>query len=406
MPSFIADIEMPIKWPSPPSRLSFSVFRSIEACPLRWGLTNAQYQADWCKNGKYPPKPSFAAICGSVVHRVIEILIRECAAKGERDLTAGIVDVLREFGGLSVLVKDTLDEILAGLDSNPRAVTLVRAFQQETVALPSNISARIQLTLNGLAMRSIPLRERSVPAPTHDQSKSTGALAKGLYSEIRLDSGQKWMGKVDLLLIDENEVRIEEIKSGKPKPEDKEQIKVYAWLWWSDMERNPNRVPASQLAIQYPDQTINIDAPSASDLNEFGASLQERGSKQLSAIERGVFAANPGRDTCCYCQVRQLCDRYWTELAPTERFDAHAVDLEASVISIVSPRTWKLRIAKGHPFESGEEILLKGDLPAGRDWTHSEVRIIDAFLVQPKQGHSGQSRLARMGSQSEIFVVR
>lgn len=406
MPSFIADIENPVKWPSPPSRLSFSAFRSMEACPLRWGLMNAEYKADWCNKGKYPQKPSYAAICGSVVHRVIEVLIRECAAKGERDLTAGVVGVLRDLGGLSVLVKDTLDDILASQNGNHRAAALVRAFQQEKVTLPYDISARIKLTLRSLAMRAFPVQEGSASVTTHNQPTSTGALAAGVYSEITLDSGQKWMGKVDLLLIEENEVRIEEIKSGRPKPEDKEQIKVYAWLWWSDIERNPNRVLASQLAIQYPDQTINIDAPSASDLDEFGASLLERSSKQLSSIERGVFAANPGRDTCCYCQVRQLCDRYWAELVPTESLDAHTVDLEASVMCIVSPRTWKLQVVKGHPFESGEEILLKGDLPAGKDWTHAEVRIIDARPAQPKQGDSGNLRLAWMGSQSEIFVVR
>ena len=100
---------------------------------------------------------------------------------------------------------------------------------------------------------SVPSRQRRTTENNQSQSSSNGRLAPGVYPEVTLYSGHRWFGKIDLLLINADVIRIEEIKSGKPKPEDEEQILVYAWLWWRDEARNPARTSASQLAIRYPD---------------------------------------------------------------------------------------------------------------------------------------------------------
>lgn len=405
MVGFIADVEMPVKWPRPPDQLSFSTFREIETCPLRWGLANARYGADWCRGGRYPQKPNHAAICGSVTHRVVEELVREVAKNEAQDVMASLGEVLREKGGLSTLIESTLDDLLQSLEGNPRADPLVRQFRQNTATLPSNIGARIQLTLHSLAKLSFPSKNRSESDTTHTQVGRKGALAPGVYSEITLHSGQKWFGRLDLLFVSENEIRIEEIKSGKPKSEDEKQIKVYAWLWWSDKIRNPNQVPAKHLTVRYPNQTKSVGSLSESELNEFGASLLERSSALLTAIERGEFSANPHQETCRYCQFRQLCDRYWAEVVSTQKTNARTVDLEASFVSFVSPRTWKVQVAKGPPFDSGEDILLRGNLPTVNNFTGRRLRIIDAVPIQLNHGESGQTRFAQVGSRTEIFVV-
>ena len=405
MRSFSADVAMPVKWPAPPSWLSFTAFREIETCPMRWGLTNADYTADWCSDAGYPLKPNHAAIRGLVIHRVIETLVRASVTQPERELSARLVAVLRQLGGLSAVISKMLDDVLGSYYGNPRAKPLVNQYRQGTVALPPLVGARIQSTLRSLATLSVSSRQRRTTDNNQSQSSSNGRLAPGVYPEVTLYSGHRWFGKIDLLLINADVIRIEEIKSGKPKPEDEEQILVYAWLWWRDEARNPARTSASQLAIRYPDQTINIPAPSESELKAFETKLLERSSNELGSIERGVFTANPGIDTCRYCQVRQLCDRYWTEIMPLARPDSATVDLDVVVVRIVTPRTWEVQISNGSPFESAEHILLKGNLPTLTVSAESLLRVIDAFPVQPTEGGRGEMRVVRIGNRSEVFVV-
>src|SRR2546430_2535646 len=49
----------PSTWPSPPTEMSVSTLRELEACPRRWALSSARYPEIWDRVG-YPPKLNIA----------------------------------------------------------------------------------------------------------------------------------------------------------------------------------------------------------------------------------------------------------------------------------------------------------------------------------------------------------
>src|SRR6185312_12568017 len=72
---------LPVAWPDPPTELTFSALKEIEACPRRWALASANYPDLWEDYG-YPPRVQLQALFGTVVHAVLETVTRELVGAG------------------------------------------------------------------------------------------------------------------------------------------------------------------------------------------------------------------------------------------------------------------------------------------------------------------------------------
>lgn len=250
MHCFGALVELPTAWPDRPSPISFSTLRDIETCPRRWGLRNASYRQFENVVG-YPPKLSIAGARGLAVHRVIEEIIRHAKSMPGNDFRTRAIAALRDAGGLSRIVVRCIEEVLGKYEGNPRADHLRSSVGRNHEVL-SQVCVSVQKAIQKLADIQLP---ESVPAETSLSSQESvrHPLSHGLHTEVSLRGPEDWFGKVDLLFFSRDGVCIEDFKSGKPKEDDVLQLLIYAWLWWRDAARNPNKTVARRLRLRYLD---------------------------------------------------------------------------------------------------------------------------------------------------------
>src|ERR1700674_437248 len=107
-------------WPEGPPVWSYSSLAESEECPRRWALGHASYPDVWAQAG-YPQRANLPALVGDIVHRVLEIVIRQLyVQKCESLADPRSADVLRELGGYTKLIELAIEERLARLVGNPR----------------------------------------------------------------------------------------------------------------------------------------------------------------------------------------------------------------------------------------------------------------------------------------------
>lgn len=200
-------------------------------------------------------------------------------------------------------------------------------------------------------------------------------------------------------------VVIEDIKTGKQKDADREQVLTYAWLWWRDERRNPKGRLATRLRIQYLDSSVDIPVPDEAEWKKFEQDLMDRTAAALAQIPEESCEARPDADNCRHCEVRQLCDAYWDEVVSGEP-DAHQYgDVEAELVGVLSPKTWQVKVTSGSAFAAGSTVLLRGTLPEKPAATGSSIRVLDAMFVQPSTDQSpDDAPTIQLRTQSEVFV--
>ena len=242
---------------------------------------------------------------------------------------------------------------------------------------------------------------------TEGDDSTTRALPYGLYTEITLYArNANWFGTIDILSIGSADIMIEDIKTGKAKDVDHEQLRTYAWLWWRDNKRNPNGRLPTQLRIQYLDSSVEVSALDESELVEFELDLLNRTARAVASIAEGVPEARPDVDICRYCEVRQLCDTYWSDVVPsgTEVASRHG-DVEVELIGILSRKTWQVKIGVGSSLAPGVKALLRGPLPESLAREGSTIRVLNALFVEPPDDQPpDEMPVIQLLAQSELFV--
>ena len=184
---------LPRKWPDPPSEMSVSALRELEACPRRWALTAADYPELWDRRG-YPPKIQLSALAGTVVHLAVEEVTKALVYAGCASAqSAQAVSVMRELGGYSTLLGSCIHSVLASHDNNPRAAHLLEAAARTLNTQVPDMRAHLQALLG---------RVRLDRTSTGRDGKGTGAgkrrgpLGPGVYPELEVrarDIG--WRGR-------------------------------------------------------------------------------------------------------------------------------------------------------------------------------------------------------------------
>ena len=75
-------------------------------------------------------------------------------------------------------------------------------------------------------------------------------LPPGIYAEQWVQASSiGWGGYIDLLFLSNDRCEISDIKTGKAKESHADQVRLYALLWWLDIELNPdNRIADTSAA--------------------------------------------------------------------------------------------------------------------------------------------------------------
>jgi CRISPR/Cas system-associated exonuclease Cas4 (RecB family) len=145
------------------------------------------------------------------------------------------------------------------------------------------------------------------------------------YSEKWFESQDKMIGgKVDLVIENESQIEILDFKTGAitddylddkgeiysdVKNEYKEQLKLYAYLYFE----STNKLPTILSLVDLAKQKFSVE------FSEFECKMLFEEAKNLlmltnSCIRKMSFSANPNKENCGYCLYRPACSFYNTRL--------------------------------------------------------------------------------------------
>lgn len=384
------------RWPTPPAQWSYSSLREAEECPRRWSLSRASYPEVWDRPG-YPPRPAAAALVGDIVHSALEQVLHalhSSGCKSQAEETA--VSVLRELGGYSALVRRAIDVEMRRLETNPRMAPRVESLRALLGQKVPELRQRVQSVVTRMPLGP------SAPKPESERGGGRGPLGPGSYPEIELRAPQlRFVGRVDLLSVQTDQVTITDYKTGKPDPYHADQLRIYALLWQHDQEVNPTGVPAGTLCIAYAAHDEILDAPDAVELGDLATALKARIHVADAQLRHRPPVARPAPDICRYCAVKHMCEEYWSELATTVPAGVSAppvfADCEGTISRRNGPRSWILALKP-----SGLEVLLRTPTETPSFEAGDRVRVLG---VAYGADDDGEQTVATITQASEVFVL-
>lgn len=390
-------IDLPLSWPDAPQLMSVSTANEIEACPRRWLLGNAAYPNLWSKRG-YPPRANIKALGGTAVHYALEFLTKAFMRAGCSELASEeATTLLRELGGFSKVLEVATGRVLAELEDNPRARSLIESARRALRSQLPTLRASTQALFGRLQLRSRP--------GTKWRSSGTERrpLAGGSYAELEVrDPRIGWKGKIDLFLLTTSECEIVDFKTGMRDHDHPDQVRTYAVLWERDRELNPTGRAATRMTLSYVDGEVDVPIPSESETAALVERLNVRQKLLVAAIANAPGSARPNGETCRYCHVRQLCTDYWN----TSELDIDAgttfCDLDVRVTSQHGPRSWDVVVERSpHPSLRGVALLREAEehLPVG---VGQSLRILGARLAAPE--HDEDVVVIQLVSTTEAFL--
>ena len=381
-----------------PTMWNYSSLKEVETCPLRYALSRADYPDLWERHG-YPRLPVPAAIRGDVVHGALEIIVRalvkaECASTRSAEAVA----VLRELGGYSKVAEDVLAVQLAQFERNPRLSDGRR--QQLTHSLTEwlpQAREQVQTYLNRLNLRPSDAPGR---LGTPRYSTARYPVRTGDHPEIELIAEDlRLKGRIDLLSVDVDGVRITDFKTGAEVPGHHDQLRLYALLWNADDIVNPDGLPVTELVAAYPDHQVTVAVPSATDLVNLRTDFAARIEDAEAVVTADPPDANVG-DHCGLCGVRGLCNAYWsTGAAPTARVSNGTwYDLAGEVVREHGVKSFVLR-----EHRSGSDVLVRTPTPTFTPLLGSDIRILGVRRAVDSDDEG--SLIAAVTSTSEVLEL-
>ena len=382
----------------PPSMWSYSSLKEVETCPLRYALSRADYPDLWEQHG-YPRLPIPAAIRGNVVHGALEIIVKALVKTGcTSTRSAEAVAVLRELGGYTRVAEEVLAVQLARFEGNPRLREDQR--DQLTCGLTDWVPEareQIQTSLNRMDLRPSPASGTvtTTSDPTTRYPARTGDhLEKELVAEeLRLK------GRIDLLSVDVDGVRITDFKTGAEDPAHHDQLRLYALLWDADSTVNPDGLPVTELVAVYPDHKVAVSVPSAADRVTLRVDVAARIEVADTVVTANRPTAKVGKH-CGLCSVRGVCGPYWVAGAErtAEVSDGAWYDLTGTVVSEHGVKSFVLREGR-----TSSHVLVRTPTPAFTLPLGSDIRILGARRVVDSDDE--ESLIAALTSTSEVLEL-
>ena len=375
----------PTTWPDLPAEMSVSTHAEIDECPRRWALSTAEYSDIWGGRG-YPPKLQVAALAGSAVHLALELITKQLARSGVLSLNdPSAPQVLKELGGYTRVVEDCADRILKRFSDNPRALPLIEYAQRTLRGQVPTLRARVQSMLSRLRFAKGAPQVSAASTPKTAPPPRRSPLGNGTHAEVEVRAKRiGWKGKVDLLVLGDNACEITDFKTGAVDDAHEFQVRVYAVLWGLDDELNPSGRAVDRLVLAYENQDVEIEPPSAQELDDLGRNLLARRRASEAALAARPPAAHPDAETCRHCGVRQLCDAYWAGPTHTMLDDGRFGDIELKITGRHGPTSWDAVVMRARNLPAKTAALLRLQQPEEFK-TGTRVRVLDgALAVDPE----------------------
>jgi hypothetical protein len=333
-------------WPTMPELWSYSSLREIEACPRRWMLSRASYPDLWGRHG-YPPLPVVATVFGNVVHAVVERITKELRKAGMTSPSAAyVVGLLGSLGGWKGIVLESVDHCLETFEGNPRiSPERLGRVRDELIRRAPEAADQIKSFLGRGALPAAASYQSQRTPQDSDKPRPRYPAGPGTHTEREVTSEElRLTGRIDLLRIDDADVTVTDFKTGAADEDHDDQVRLYALLLDLDRQTNPCRRPATQLRVSYAGYERAVKPPTAEELRVLETATAARIQSADSITKDPGPRATPRESNCQSCQVKHLCDAYWSVMPPavTEVSTEMWFDFEGRVVSRNGSRSWFL----------------------------------------------------------------
>lgn len=305
-------------------RISPSQFYSMKNCAYKSLLAEAM--------NKKPLLPVSAnAYYGTVLHKMLE-LISKGAIRNEDDFNT------------------TFQE-------------QIKLMEEKLVADGYEFFVPLQKKVKDFIMKKILLKDhlRNIP------NKAPRATDVKFYSEKWYESKDKLIGgKIDLVIEDKIETEILDFKTGaitqdvldddgefnsEVKAEYKEQLKLYAFLYFENTGKFPTQLSLVDLSKQK--FTVDFSEQECNSIFEEAKSLLN---STNHCIDKGTFSANPTEENCKYCLYRPACSFYLKHIEADNSFN----DVSGSIQDVIKFQNGNVSVY----LESGDRKFTISNLPS------------------------------------------
>jgi PD-(D/E)XK nuclease superfamily len=352
----------PSAWRTTVDQVSHSSLTALERCPRQWQLL----RSEWPDFGSFPQRRHRGTIEGTIVHETLDRIFRAMALRGlPKPGTTTFRAVMAELdvvGGLRREINAWNEEVAA----HPRAAllrmqTTERALYNKVAELFQAEYARVDPGI-GVACET--------SSPHGDRDALTLLRNRGVLTEWNVAHPTLPVrGQIDLIRRDAQGTCLVDFKTGTPKPEYRDQLALYALLWW----RSTGELPVAT-ELRHP-RGCDAFPVERENLVSLESGLATRIANARAALAQTPATARTG-EHCGLCDVRPFCDDYWRaspqkrarkttgpqyadlEVRVPDRVDGHGFVAEDGRrhLSVV----WDEEALLGEPFTPGETLRIVG----------------------------------------------
>lgn len=300
----------PSTWAEPPRAYSYSSLRSMKQCLRRWQLLSSAYG----ELPRCPERPLEATAVGIIVHELLSRLFHAMALAGYPAIGSSEFRAALARLDLVAEARRRLDEVKKQAAVNPRA----GAFQVKATELTvyNKVAQAFRAEYARVAAAPRPElapapEEATVPDGAPPGSPRLRELCRqGFLSEEQVRHPElPLVGIIDLLVRRAGQTVVLDFKTGATRPEHRDQLLLYALLWWRSTGDPPARVEVRYGSV------VAEWAVSEEELVALESDLATTMARLRADLALRPAAASLGPH-CAGCPVRQYCTPYWQEGLP------------------------------------------------------------------------------------------
>jgi hypothetical protein len=167
---------------------------------------------------------------------------------------------------------------------------------------------------------------------------------------------------------------------------------------------NPTSRLATRLVLVYPGTVREVDAPTLADLEVLGHLMRERAANAHVELLRSPPRANVTPGGCMFCDVKQLCQDYWTSVGQSHLHvlpEPWARSVQGVVTGHRGDSVTVIAVEFDPYLAPGTEAVVTG-LQGKARAPGQRLRLLDVRVVDdPEAG----GVVVSLGPQSEVFLV-
>lgn len=356
----------PSRWAQPPKQFSFSSLQAIGSCPRRWQLLHSE----WGSHSRFPERAHPSAIEGQIVHEALDLLSRVLGQSGRPPIGSPEFQAAVASSGFWGFFAKQANEWNSRASRHPRTGP---GFVIRTP--PRELANRAVRLFREQYRPGVPRRVHPVPLPRADAGSVLARLRHaGALSEVRLEHPVLPLaGIIDLVSLEQDSgVSIVDFKTGAAKDSHRQQLLLYALLWWRVTELPPTRIEAQYLNDGWQEMVSEAELECAE------RKIEGEIENAVKSISHQPGPARVG-PACARCPVRARCDDGWRHVESASTVLGRTVDCEVTVASGPTSTGFTGRRRDGRDLPVVYDAAVGRTMPALAIGTC--LRVVDAVLA-------------------------